>query len=166
MKQLAHDSPYAKPQEAPVKSVPNGVRNVFAAKAAAFMLSFSYACSMLAPQEPVAPARTARLSSAEGQLGEWSFQRLGDGYAFWNPRSGAALIVRSGLLTIRRRSIDTGMETERNIVLGDLNIESLGASPLGGSIVVTVSTWSGREVKEFTLSPAGEQFQMRTFIPQ
>jgi len=163
MKQSVHDNPCANPQEATVRNAPHRAPNVFAAKAAAFMLSFSYACSVFTPQEPVAPARTARISSDQGKVGQWSFRRFGDsGYEFMNEDFGTSIFVGRSMVTIRRPSPSGGL-VESNLSLGDINIESVGASSPQSALTLTFPTLSG-EVFEITLSPGGENPDVRAFV--
>ncbi|MCX6768487.1 MAG: hypothetical protein NTY83_01430 [Candidatus Micrarchaeota archaeon] len=166
MKPAVHDIPYAKPQEAAVKNAPRRARNIFAAKAAAFMLVFSHACSAFTPaQEPARPTPAPRVSGETGKVGAWSFSRLGDvGYRFTNAETGAEIVINSNSLTIRGVSIYTGSPAARSIEIGNMDISTLRATGSGGGLVLTISQWNGNAVDEFTISGSGGEFQPRRFV--
>jgi len=156
MKQLTHDKACGE----------SGTRtaNVFAAKAAAFMLVFSHACAAFTPaQEPAAPARTARISSEQGKVGQWSFRRFDSGYEFMNEDFGTSIFIGRSTVTIRRPSPSAGNFVESNLSLGDINLESVGASSPQGALTLTFPTLSGK-VYEITLTPGGENPGVRAFV--
>jgi len=137
--------------------------NIFAAKAAAFMLVFSHACSALTPvQEPVAPAHTARISSEQGNVGQWRFRRLDSGYEF-NSEFGTSIFIGNSMVTIRRPSLSSGGPVERNFSIDGINLDAVGASSPDGSLVLTFPTLSGK-MMEFTVPPGGENPDVRTFV--
>jgi hypothetical protein len=163
MKQLVHDNPCAKQPGVRPSNAPPRAPNVFAAKAAAFMLVFSHACASLAPQEPAAPARTARISSDEGNVGQWLFRRFESGYEFLNEDFGTSIFVGRSTVTIRRPSPSSGNFVESNLSLGEINIESVGAASPQSALTLTFPTLSGK-VYEITLQPSGENPDVRAFV--
>ena len=162
MKPIVHDDHCAK-QQAETRNAPPRAANVFAAKAAAFMLSFSYACSALTPaQEPAAPARTARISSQEGTVGQWRFRRLDSGYEF-NSELGTSIFIGNSMLIIRRPSLSSGGSLERSFPMDGINLDAVGASSQNGPLILTFPTISGK-MMEFTVPPGGENPDVRTFV--
>ncbi|HNT60480.1 MAG TPA: hypothetical protein PKJ97_00715 [Candidatus Bilamarchaeaceae archaeon] len=154
----------AKPENPAHAPAPHAPKNVFAAKAAAFMLTLSYACSSFSPaQAPSAPARTSRISSEHGKVGVWSFRRFGDfACEFLNTESGASVSIGREMVVVRRPSL-SGTELERNFPLGGIGLDSLGAASSGGSLILTFPGPSGKFF-EMTVSPGGENPALRTFV--
>lgn len=164
MKQPAQNDHCANAKQPGKQAAPRAA-NIFAARAAALMLSFSYACSAYTPaQEPSAPARTARISSDQGNVGQWFFRRCGDsGYEFLNEDFGTSVFVGRSAVTIRRPSLSSGGYVESNLPLGEINIESVGASSPQSALTLTFPTLSGK-FYEVTLSPGGESQDVRAFV--
>lgn len=163
MKHFVHNDHCANPQHAGPGNSPRRP-NIFAAKAAAFMLTFSYACSMFSAQEPSAPARTARISSEQGTVGKWLFRRGGaSSLVFENPMMGTYVLVGGSGIVVRRYSLSQGREVESSFPLGELSPGSIGASSRGDSLLITVQNNLGK-VFQITVPPGGENPELRTFV--
>jgi hypothetical protein len=164
MKPLVHDNPCAKQPEVRQNNASRRARSFLAAKALAFGLTISYACSpYISAEGPAAPARTARISSEQGKVGQWLFRRFDSGYEFLNEDFGTSIFVGRSMVTIRRPSPSNGNIVESNISLGEINLESVGASSPQGALTLTFPALSGK-VYEITLQPSGENPDVRAFV--
>lgn len=143
------------------RDAPAGAR---APGAAVFFAAFLHACSMFSQQEPSAPARTARISSEEGSVGRWLFRRSGDSLCrFENTELNTSVLVGGSAVVVRRYSLSQEREVESSFPLGEISPGSLGASPLGDSLLITVQNNSGK-VFQITVPPGGENPEVRTFV--